>query len=58
MTTDKIRHFTEGRALWQQYVTLNGYSFQPTESGLSRLSRNLDLNVPYLKRMINAFLEA
>ncbi len=58
MATEKMRQFTEGRALWQQYVNVNGYAFTPTESGLKKLSRNLDLNVSYLKKLINAFLEA
>ena len=50
--------FSEGRDLWIQYVNINGYSFEPTIEGLKKLSRNLDLNIPYLRKMINLFLEA
>jgi hypothetical protein len=50
--------FIEGRGYWQQYVTLNGYAFRPTDKGLKTLSRNLDINVPHLRRCINQFLQA
>lgn len=50
--------FEMGRSLWLEYVRVNGYAFEPKQSGLEKLARLLDLNVPYLRKMINAFLEA
>lgn len=58
MTTEQMRYAKEGRDYWQQYVTVNGYAFRPTEAGLEKLSRNLDLNVPHLRKCITAYLEA
>ena len=57
LTADKMKYAKEGRSLWQQYVSLNGYAFEPNESGLTKLSKNLDLNKPYLRKCINAYLE-
>lgn len=54
----KQERFSEGRDLWLQYEKINGYAFEPTMEGLKKLSRNLDLNIPYLRKMINFFLEA
>jgi hypothetical protein len=56
MTIESNKLFTEGRALWQAYINLNGYSFQPTEKGLSKLSQDLALKKTYLRQRINAFL--
>jgi len=50
--------FEMGRSLWMEYVRVNGYAFAPKQDGLQKLARLLDLNVPYLRKMINAFLEA
>lgn len=50
--------FLLGESYWLQYVKLNGYSFEPTQKGLEKLSRNLDLNIPHLREYINYFLEA
>lgn len=58
MTIEENKLFTEGRFYWQAYVNLNGYAFYPTEKGLVKLSRNLDLNLKYLRKCINVFLEA
>ena len=52
------RIFELGRSYWLQYQKLNGYSFRPNEKGLNSLSRNLDLNIPHLRKCINTFLEA
>jgi len=58
-TDDKRRRlFVEGRDYWYQYVKINGYAFRATGQGLRELSRNLDLNVPYLRKCINIFLES
>ena len=50
--------FETGRALWTEYQSVNGYAFRPTDAGLKNLSRRLDLNIAYLRKMINLFLEA
>jgi hypothetical protein len=55
---NKRRMFAEGRSLWYQYLQVNGYAFRPNDEGLKKLSHNLDLNVPYIRKHINAFLEA
>jgi hypothetical protein len=55
---NKKQIFAEGRSLWYQYLQINGYAFRPNDEGLKKLSRNLDLNVPYLRKCINTFLEA
>jgi hypothetical protein len=52
------RRFAQGRDYWWQYTKLNGYAFEPNGEGLKKLSRNLDLNIPHLRKCINAFLEA
>lgn len=56
--TQKVKDFEEGRTLWYEYIKVNGYAFRPNEKGLKELSRMLDLNVPYIRRLINTFLEA
>jgi hypothetical protein len=58
MPIEQIQMFYQGRDYWFQYLTVNGYAFRPTEDGLKKLSRNLDLNVPHLRKYINIFLEA
>lgn len=57
MTTTERKLWNEGKILWNEYVNLNGYSFTFKEEGLKKLSRNLDLNVTYLKERINIYLE-
>ncbi len=58
MTTEKAKMWSEGRDLWYEYVRVNGYSFEPTKEGLKELSRLLDLNVPYIQKRINIYLES
>lgn len=58
MTLSQRRLAEEGRSYWLQYVNLNGYSFEPTETGLQKLSRNLDINVTHLRRCIHLYLSA
>jgi len=58
MTTTESRLAGEGQSFWQQYVTLNGYAFSPTEDGLKKLSRNLDVNISWLRKCINLYLSA
>ena len=52
------RLFSEGHDYWLQYGRLNGYTFRPTSEGLKKLSRNLDVNIPHLRKCINVYLEA
>ena len=58
MTIEESKKFIEGRDYWLYYVKINGYSFQPNEEGLRKISKLLDLNVPYLRKCINIYLEA
>lgn len=58
MTTEQMKLAKEGRDYWQQYVNLTGYAFRPSEEGLKKLSRNLDLNVSHLRKCISAYLNA
>jgi len=57
-TIEQRKAFELGRSYWMQYIRLNGYAFEPTNTGLSVLSRNLDVNISHLRRHINLFLEA
>ena len=50
--------FNLGKDYWQQYVNLNGYAWEPNATGLSKLSKNLDLNVSHLSKCITAYLLA
>ena len=45
-----------GADYWQQYVNLNGYAWEPSNAGLSKLSKNLDLTKAHLARCINTYL--
>ena len=58
MTTEQMKLAKEGHDYWTQYVKINGYAFEPNNKGLEKLSRNLDLNVPHLRRCIHAYLSA
>jgi len=56
--TNKRKLFSDGHDLWYEYIRVNGYSWTFNNAGLKKLSRSLDLNIPYLRKRINAFLEA
>ena len=58
MTIEERKLANKGKDFWSHYTYLNGYAFYPTEEGLKKLSGILDLNIPYLKRCINLYLEA
>ena len=58
MTTEDMKYAKEGRDLWAEYVRVNGYAFEPIEAGLKKLSRLLDLNIAYIRKCINKYLEA
>ena len=49
--------FAEGRDYWYQYLSINGYSLRPNRVGLQKLSHNLDINIPRLRRAINFFID-
>lgn len=57
MSIRQMGEWTEGREYWLEYVRVNGYAWQPSRSGLQKLSRLLDLEVSYLSRRINFYLE-
>jgi hypothetical protein len=47
----------EGKELWFEYVRVNGYAFNPNLNGLKKLCRLLDLNISWVKKRINLYLE-
>ena len=57
MKTDEIKLWYEGKELWYEYARVNGYSFTFNREGLKKLSRLLDLNIPYIQKRINIYLE-
>jgi len=54
----KYRLFEQGRDYWHEYEKLNGFAMWPSRDGLKKLSRQLDINIPWLRKCINIFLEA
>jgi len=52
------RKLVEGRDYWYQYIKINGYAKRPNEAGLRKLSHDIDINTPHLRKCINIFLEA
>ena len=58
MTIEELAKCREGRDLWIYYVYINGYAREATNEGLKKISRLLDLNIPYMRRRINLYLEA
>lgn len=57
MTTAEMSLAREGSFLWAEYVRVNGYAFRPTQDGLRKLSRLLDLNIHYISKRITKYLE-
>lgn len=57
MTQKQRELWFEGRKLWQEYININDYSFSPTNEGIKKLSKHLDLNQKYIRERINAYLE-
>ncbi|WP_154520425.1 hypothetical protein [Clostridium sp. WB02_MRS01] len=57
MTVEDRKIWNDGKALWHEYVNINGYSFKPTLDGVKKLSRLLDLNVSYLMNRISFYLD-
>jgi hypothetical protein len=53
-----INKFESGRDLWHEYLNLNGYSFCPTEKGLSNLSKTKNIKKSVIRKLINDFLSA
>ena len=58
MKLEEIAKCREGRNLWIYYVYINGYAQEATNEGLNKISKLLDLNIPYIKHRINLYLEA
>lgn len=56
MNTNERKLWWEGKDLWYEYNRVNGYSFSPSKKGLKELSRLLDLNITYIAKCINIFL--
>jgi hypothetical protein len=58
MTIQSNKLFIEGRNLWQEYLNLNDYAFEPTEDGLKKLAQKLKLTKSYIRQRIHCFLSA
>lgn len=58
MTIDQMKLARLGLSYWQEYVRINGYAFAPSDDGIRRLGRLLDLNSKHLRKCINAYLAA
>lgn len=58
MTLEQRKIALQGRQYWAQYVSLNGYAFTPTSSGLTRLSQQTNINKRELAKCITAYLES
>ena len=57
MTIENRKLAIEGKMMWNEYVNINGYAFQPNKKGIDKLSKILDLNVKYLNKCIGLYLE-
>ena len=58
MITDELKLAKIGKDLWYEYVKLNGYSFDVNQEGLKKLSKILNLNISYMRKCINLYLES
>jgi hypothetical protein len=58
MTIEQTKLAGLGSGYWLEYVRVNGYSWRPTEKGLAKLSRLLDLNKAHIRKAIYLYLEA
>lgn len=58
MTIKQMQDARLGKGYWGEYVKVNGYSFSPTDAGIFRLARLLDLTPAHLRKCINQYLAA
>jgi len=58
MTIEQTKLAGLGSSYWLEYVRVNGYSWRPSEKGLNKLSRLLDLNKAHIRKAIYLYLEA
>ncbi|MGI2124839.1 hypothetical protein ACRN93_19500 [Shewanella baltica] len=54
----RAKLFNEGRDLWGKYVNLHGYSWEPTDKGLTKLVETTGIKKSELRKRIPAFLSA
>ncbi|MGI2068265.1 hypothetical protein [Shewanella sp. MF08487] len=54
----RTKLFNEGRDLWGKYVNLHGYSWGPTDKGLTKLAETTGIKKSELRKKIHAFLSA
>ena len=57
MITEQNKLWYEGKDLWYEYVNLNGYSWTFNNNGIQKLSKLLDLNIPYIKQRLCIYLD-
>lgn len=53
---DSAGLYNEGRYLWREYIRVNGSAFNPTQEGISKLARLLDLSPDWIRVRIKAYL--
>jgi len=58
MMISKKALFAEGRTIWQEYVNLNGYAFEPSTKGIAALAKASNQKPQFIRERITAFLEA
>lgn len=58
MTTQMMMKARLGRGYWFEYVRVNGYAFRPTQAGIAKLSRRLDLTRAHISECIQSYLDA
>lgn len=56
MTTSERILWNDGKNLWFEYVSVNGYSTSYDRKGILILSKLLDLNIDYITKRLNIYL--
>lgn len=57
MTVIERKLWNEGKELWYEYISVNGYSFTFNDVGIKKLSRLLDLKPYYIKKRLTIYLD-
>ena len=58
MTTAQTKDAGLGKGYWGEYVRVNGYAFSPTDAGVKKLAKLLDLEARHIRLCINLYLSA
>ena len=57
MNIEQRKLWYEDKQIWNEYVNVNGYSFTFKDSGISKLSKLLDLKPSYIKQRLCIYLD-